>query len=75
MFGALQSKALRNGVLGGSGIWTAAWVLIVGIRILKRLRSPRPELLLSHRMRPGEEILIRGLAPKTTHRVRRRKWR
>lgn len=61
---SLQRRALLRGVLGGSGLWTTAWVLLVGIRILRRLRSPRPVVLFSRQLLPGEGIAIRGVAPE-----------
>lgn len=72
MFRGLQRQALRRGILGGSGLWTTVWVLTVGIKLLRRLRSPRPEILLSQKLQPGEGFVIKGLKPEAT-KSRRRK--
>lgn len=75
MLRGVQRRALRHGVLGGSGLWTTVWVVTVGIRLLRRLRSPRPELLFSRRVSPGEAFVVRGVAPEADTRRRRRRLR
>ncbi len=75
MLRGVQRRALRHGVLGGSGLWTTVWVVAVGIRLLRRLRSPRPELIFSRRVSPGEAFVIRGVAPEPDTRRRRRRLR
>ncbi len=72
MLRSLRRLALRRGILGGSGLWTTVWVLTVGIKLLRRLRSPRPEILLSQKLQPGEGFVIRGLKPEPTSGRRRK---
>lgn len=63
MLRRIQSRALSRGILGGSALWTTAWVLLAGFRVLRRLRSPRPEVLFKQKIYPGEEYSIRGVVP------------
>ncbi len=68
MFRGVQRRALRLGILGGSPWWTTVWVLLVGLRVLRRLRSSRPEVLFRTRVSPGESLVVRGVASEPRSR-------
>jgi hypothetical protein len=61
MFKYLRRRATMAGPLGGSRGWTLVWAVLLGARFLKRLRTPKPEILLTQEIKPGESLLISGV--------------
>lgn len=61
MFRFLRRRATLKGPLGGSKQWTLVWAALLGLRLLKRLTSSKPEILLTERLAPGESLLISGV--------------
>jgi hypothetical protein len=59
----LRRRAQLKGVVGGSRGWTILWAVLMGGRVLRRLRSDKPELLFTRELRPGEAVVIRSEAP------------
>jgi hypothetical protein len=57
----LRRRAAVKGPLGGSREWTLLWAVLVALRVLKRLTTHKPEILLSEEVRPGETLLITGI--------------
>ena len=60
MVGSLRRSAMRRGPLGGSKQWTLVWALLIGVRLLKRFTKSKDEVVFSHRLQPGETLLISG---------------
>jgi hypothetical protein len=54
----LFRRGLLKGVFGGSTPWTVLWVLIAGVRILRRLLRDKPEVVYSERLEPGQALVI-----------------
>jgi hypothetical protein len=54
----LFRRGLLKGVLGGSGPWTVLWVVIAGVRILRRLLRDEPEVVYSEKLEPGQALVI-----------------
>jgi hypothetical protein len=61
--GWLYRLARRRGLLGGSRPWTAVWALILAVRVARRFLRPKPEILYSVPIAPGESVLVTGLPP------------
>jgi hypothetical protein len=61
MFKYLRRRATMAGPLGGSRGWTLVWAVLLGARFLKRLRTPKPQILLTQEIKPGEAFLISGV--------------
>jgi len=61
MFTVLRRRATLKGPFGGSRGWTALWAVLVGARLLKRLTSHKPEILLTETIHPGETLVISGI--------------
>jgi hypothetical protein len=61
----LRRRAQLKGVVGGSRGWTILWAVLIGGRLLRRLMTDKPEILLTEQLRPGEALVIRaeGAAP------------
>lgn len=54
----LTGTAFRRG-LGGSRPWLAIGMVTVGLRALRRLANPKPQVLYRAVLRPGEAYEIR----------------
>ena len=61
MIAFLRRRATLKGPFGGSRGWTAVWAVLLGVRLLKRLASSKPEVLLREEVKPGESLLISGI--------------
>lgn len=66
----LKARALRRGVLGGSGVWTAVAVVIWLPRVARRLFGRRDEHLATERLRPGDTLSVVTSDPRA-RRARR----
>ena len=56
----LRRRATVRGPLGGSRGWTALWALLLGARLVRRFTRGKEEVVFSHRIQPGERLLIAG---------------
>jgi hypothetical protein len=54
----LFRRGLSKGVLGGSRPWLAVWVVLVGLRVLRRVLRDEPEVVYSEKLEPGETLVI-----------------
>ncbi len=61
MLSYLRKRATMRGPLGGSRQWTLVWAVLVAARLLRRVTKPKPEILLTERLAPGESLLISGV--------------
>lgn len=61
MFSYLRKRATMKGPFGGSRGWTLVWAVLMGVRLFKRFTKPKPEILLTHEIQPGEALLISGI--------------
>ena len=61
MFKYLRRRATIKGPLGGSREWTLVWAALLAVRVLRRLTKPKPEILLTQEIKPGESLLISGV--------------
>lgn len=48
------------GPLGGNRRWTMVWALLFALRLVRRLTRPKPEVLYSEKLQPGQTLLISG---------------
>lgn len=66
MLASLRRRAVLKGPFGGSRGWTAVWAVLLAARLLKRLTTPKPQVLLREEVRPGESLLISGIDREPT---------
>jgi hypothetical protein len=57
----LRRRATLKGPFGGSREWTILWALLLGLRLLRRITTKKPEILLTERVGPGETLVITGI--------------
>lgn len=58
---SMAVRALRRGVRQGSRPWLVVGVVAAGATLLRRLASPKPEVVFRQRLEPGEALEIRAL--------------
>lgn len=56
----IRRRATLRGPLGGSREWTALWALLVAVRLVRRFTRRSEEIVFSHRLAPGERLVISG---------------
>jgi hypothetical protein len=56
----VRKRAALRGPLGGSRGWTAVWALLVGVRLVRRFTRSKEEVVFTHRLAPGERLVITG---------------
>jgi hypothetical protein len=61
MLSYLRKRATIKGPFGGSRGWTFLWALFMGVRLFRRLTKPKPEILLTETVGPGQTLLISGV--------------
>lgn len=54
--------ALRRGLLGGSRPWMTVFAVVGVTKLLRRLAGAQPETVFSHKLEPGEGLVITHLA-------------
>jgi len=57
----LRRRATIKGPFGGSRGWTFIWAVLLGARLLRRFTKPKPEILLTEKVGPGETLVISGI--------------
>jgi hypothetical protein len=57
----LWPRAWRDGLLGGSQAWTAVFVVIGGVRVIRWLSRPGDGVVYREELRPGESLTISHL--------------
>ena len=72
MFRRLSRLGWQRGVLGGGRGWTAVWVGVAVLRLVRRSVGRQEEHLSTERLRPGQAVLITALGPRPTRREKRR---
>ena len=65
----LTSTGLRRG-MGGSRPWLYAGIVAVGLRLLRRLAHPEPEVLYRTRVKPGDIFEITARPAQSRRRSR-----
>ena len=58
MIGYLYRRAQLKGLLGGSRPWLIAWVVLLGLRILRRVTRDKPDILYCEELPPGHALVI-----------------
>jgi hypothetical protein len=66
----VSQRAVTRGVLGGDRLWRGVAAVMLGSSFLKRTFGRTEEVLTVERLRPGESVLVRTIAP-TSRRERR----
>jgi hypothetical protein len=56
--GALFRRGLKKGVFGGSRPWLVLWLVLAGLRVLRRITRDEPELVFSETLDPGQSLVI-----------------
>jgi len=67
MIEAVLRKLTRTGMrrgMGGSRAWTVVFIVVTGVRALRRLARPQEEVLVRTRLRPGERFVVTSRAPE-----------
>lgn len=59
--GLLWPRAWRNGVLGGSQAWTAVFLVIGGLRVVRWLSRDGDGVVYREELQPGESVTISHL--------------
>lgn len=62
----LRRKALFSGPLGGSRNWTVVWIVLTGMKLLRRLAGSQPEVVFRQVLEPGGAFVIRNGERKAT---------
>lgn len=55
----LYRRSQLQGLLGGSRLWTALWVVLFGARMYKKATSRDSKVVYSEVLGPGQSVLIR----------------
>ena len=58
MAAALRRVGFRKGVLGGNRALLVVWMVLTGIKLLKRLGGHEEQVVFSEELKPGEKLLI-----------------
>jgi hypothetical protein len=61
----VRSRAIAKGVLGGDRFWRGVAAVVFGASFLRRTFGRTMEVLTIERLRPGESVLVRTIAPMT----------
>ena len=54
----ILSRALREGLLGGSRFWTVVGTLGLAMKVLRALARDKPEVAFCEELKPGQSLLI-----------------
>ena len=57
---AAMRHGWRRGVMGGSQAWMALGAAALGLRVIRRMASPKP-VVITERLTPGRALVIRHL--------------
>jgi hypothetical protein len=57
----LWPRALRKGLLGGDQRWTTVFLVLGGVRIIRRLTRDGDGVVYREELRPGESVSISHL--------------
>ena len=60
MISFVRKRAALRGPLGGSRGWTALWALLIGARLVRKLTQQKEKVVFTHKLAPGERLLIAG---------------
>lgn len=58
MAAALRRAGFRKGVLGGNRAFLVIWLVLAGIKLVKRLAGGNDEVVYSEELQPGERLII-----------------
>ena len=65
LFETIRVKSFRNGLVGGSRVWTAVFVArFVGRWLARAVKKGEMPVKHSERLAPGESLLIRHADPE-----------
>jgi hypothetical protein len=67
----IRRRALARGVFGDNTLWRVVAAILFGMSMLKRIFRGGEEIVTVERMRPGETMVLRTIAP-VPRRGRRR---
>ena len=67
----IPRRAVTRGLVGDSRLWRVVAAIVFGTSLLKRFVSGGEEIVTVERMRPGETMVLRTIAP-VARRARRR---
>jgi hypothetical protein len=56
--GFLLRRGLTKGLLGGSRPWLVVWLVLFGLKILRRIAGSKPEVVYSEVLGEGETLVI-----------------
>ncbi len=68
---AIRRRALKNGLLGPSGLWRLIAFFIIFSRLNQRIFGKRPDRLLTRRIGVGHVITVATSAPLTRREAKR----
>jgi hypothetical protein len=58
MFSYLRRRAAVKGLLGGSRSWLVVWVVLFGLRLLRRITHQKEKVVFSEELKPGQTLVI-----------------
>jgi hypothetical protein len=58
VIGFLLRRGVAKGLLGGSRPWLIVWLVLFGVRILRKITGSAPEVVYSERLEEGETLVI-----------------
>ena len=67
----LFREGTRRGLAGSRG-WTTVAVATGAVRVMRRVRNPKPDVVWRQAMRPGDRFQVTVMEPPPTRRQRRK---
>jgi hypothetical protein len=66
VIGYLLRRGAVKGLLGGSRPWLIVWIVLFGVRMLRKFTGSAPEVVYSEKLQEGETLVIssKDRAPK-----------
>jgi hypothetical protein len=63
--GYLRRNSRQKGLFGNDGFWRAVFLLICGRKVWHKLMGKEPEVLSTEQLKPGQELHLLAIDPKT----------
>jgi hypothetical protein len=58
VIGFLLRRGVTKGLLGGSRPWLILWLVLFGVRMLRKITGSAPEVVYSEKLEEGETLVI-----------------
>ncbi|CAN5651245.1 hypothetical protein BH24ACT5_BH24ACT5_31270 [soil metagenome] len=67
----VRRRAISKGLLGGNSVWRTVALVMLGRRVLRRLRGAEPEVIYTDQLGQGRLLQIETIDPQTVPKGRR----